>query len=89
MLFASRHPLSAIFFIHTSIGGALRVILYFLVMWLRTIFSKTQTAVIFCDQDISKCLYNLFLEVERTGRFSLADFSDLQCVFVTFLKFSA
>ena len=39
------------------------------------------------DQTIAKCLYNLFLAVERTGRISLAGFSDLQCVvFVTFLK---
>ena len=32
------------------------------------------------DQTISKCLYNLFLAVERTHRIiSLAGFSDLQC----------
>ena len=36
---------------------------------------------------ISKCLYNLFLTVERTHRISLAGFSDLQCVvYITFLK---
>ena len=41
----------------------------------------------FCDQTISKCLYNLFLVVEQTRRISLADFSDLQCiVYGTFLK---
>ena len=63
-VFASRHPSSAVFFIHTSIGGALCVILYFLVVWLGAIFSGTQTAVIFSDKDISKCLTNLFLVVE-------------------------
>ena len=41
----------------------------------------------FCDQMISKCLYNPFLAVERTCRISLTGFSDLQCVvYVTFLK---
>ena len=63
-VFASRYPPRAVFFVHTSIGGALNVILYFLVVWLRTIFSSTQTAAIFGDKDISKCLYNLFLAVE-------------------------
>ena len=63
-VFASRHPLSAVFFVHTSIGSTLSVILYFLVVWLGAIFSSTQTAAIFGDQDISKCLYNLFLVVE-------------------------
>ena len=52
------------FFIHTSIGGALTVILYFLVIWLGAIFSSIQTAVTFSDQDISKCLTNLFLVIE-------------------------
>ena len=60
-------------------GGALSVILYFLVIWLRAIFSSTQTAVIFGDQDISKYSYNLFLVVEQTIGISLASFSDLQC----------
>ena len=55
-VFASRHPPSAVFFIHTSIGSALTVILYFLVVWLGAIFSSTQTTAIFSDQDISKCL---------------------------------
>ena len=68
-----------IFFIHTSIGGALTVILYFLVVWLRAIFSSTQTAVIFGDKNTSKWLTNLFLVVEQTNRISLASFSDLQC----------
>ena len=45
----------------------------------RSDFSSTQTAVIFGGQDISKCLTNLFLVVERTNRISLASFSDLQC----------
>ena len=43
------------------------------------IFSSTQTAAIFGDQDICKCLINLFLVVERTNRISLAGFSDLKC----------
>ena len=46
---------------------------------IRVIFSSTQTAATFGDQDISKCLTNLFLVVERTNRISLASFSDLQC----------
>ena len=39
------------------------------------IFSSTQTAAIFGDQDISKCSNNLFLVVERANRISLASFS--------------
>ena len=66
-------------FIHTSIGSALTVILYFLVVWLGAIFSSTQTAATFDDHDISKCLTNLFLVVQQTNRISLASFSDLQC----------
>ena len=65
--FASRPPPpllpSAVFFVQKSIGGALSVILYFLVDWLGAVFSSTQTAAIFGDQDISR-LYNLFLVVE-------------------------
>ena len=49
-------------------------------VWLGVIFSSTQTAAIFGDNDISKCLTNLFLVVERTNRISLASFSDLQCL---------
>ena len=63
-VFALRHLPSAVFFIHTSIGSALSVILHFLVVWLGVIFSSTQTTVIFGDQDISKCLTNLFLVLE-------------------------
>ena len=48
-------------------------------IWLGAIFSSTQTAAIFGDKDISKCLTNLFLVVEGTNRISLASFSDLQC----------
>ena len=43
------------------------------------IFSSTQTVVIFGDQDISKCLYILFLVVEQANGISLASFSNLQC----------
>ena len=57
----------------------LTVILYFLVVWLGAIFSSTQTAATFSDQDISKCLTSLFLAIEQTNRISLASFSDLQC----------
>ena len=35
--------------------------------------------MIFGDKNISKCLTNLFLVVERTNRIGLASFSDLQC----------
>ena len=62
----------AVFFIHTSIGGALSDILYFLVVWLREIFCCSSVAAYFGDQDISKCLNNLFLVVKRTYRISLA-----------------
>ena len=48
-------------------------------VWLGAIFSSTQTTVSFSDQDISKCLTNLFLVVEQTNMISLASFSDLQC----------
>ena len=48
-------------------------------VWFGTIFSSTQTATIFGDKDISKCLTNLFLVVELIYRISLASFSDLQC----------
>ena len=71
-------PECCIFRTHKQ-GSALSVILYFLVIWLGAIFSSIQTAVIFSDQDISKCLTNLFLVVERTNRISLASFSNLQC----------
>ena len=71
-------PECCIFHTHKQ-GGVLSVILYFLVVWLRAIFSSTQTAVIFGDQDISKCLTNLFIVVEQTNMINLASFSDLQC----------
>jgi len=64
----------AIFFIHTSIGGALGVILYFLVVWLGETFYSTQTAA-----GINKCFNNLFLVLEQTNNISLGSFSDLQC----------
>ena len=63
-VFALRHPPSAVFFVHTSIGSALSVTLYFLVVWLGAIFYSTQTTTIFSNEDISKRLYNLFLVVE-------------------------
>ena len=71
-------PPSVVFFLHTSLGGALTAMLYFLVIWLGVTFSSTQTAEIFGDQDISKCLTTLFLAVEQTNRINLASFSNLQ-----------
>ena len=53
---------------HTSIGGALTVILYFLVILLGVIFSSAQTAAIFSYQDYSECLDSIFLVVEQTDR---------------------
>ena len=77
VLYDSRdtHP-SAVFFMHTSIGGALSDILYFLVVWLREIFYSAQTAASFVEHDISKCLNNLFLVLEQTNRVSFASFID-------------
>ena len=71
MLYGSRdtHP-SAVFFIHTSIhiGCTISDI------WSFEIFfcSSSQAAANFGDQDISKCLNNLFLVVEQADRISLA-----------------
>jgi len=48
---------SAVFFVHTSKGGALSDILYFLVVLHGAIFLSTQTAVILGNQAISKCSY--------------------------------
>ena len=53
--------LSAVFFIHTSIGSALSDIVYFLVVWPEEIFCSARTAANFSEHDISKCLNNLFL----------------------------
>ena len=61
-----------VFFIHTNIGSTLSITLYFLVIWFGAIFSSTQTTAIFGDQDISKCIYNLFLAIEQTNWISLA-----------------
>jgi len=55
-VFASRHSPSAVFFIHTSIDGALIVIMYFLVVWLGATFLSGQIAAIFAHQDVSECL---------------------------------
>ena len=54
-VFALKHPLSAVLFIHTSIGGALTVILYFLVIWLGATFLSGQIAAISAHQDVSEC----------------------------------
>ena len=70
-VFATRQHLSAAFFIHTSTGGALSVLLYFLVILLGVIFLGTQIASIFSYQTISKLSYNLFVLVERFGKISL------------------
>ena len=71
-------PEYCIFHTHKQ-GGALSVILYFLIIWLGAIFSSTQTAVIFGDKGIGKCLTNLFLVIEQTNGISLASFSDVKC----------
>jgi len=63
---------SAVFSVHTSKGGALSDLLYFLIVLYGTIFSSTQTAMIFSDQAISKCWYIQFLVVETIFRISLA-----------------
>ena len=56
-VFVSRHPPSAVF--ACAQAQAVLLVLYcsysVLVIWLGAIFSSTQTAVIFSDQDISKC----------------------------------
>ena len=57
-VFASRHSPSAVLFIHTSIGSALIVILYFLVVWVGATFLSGQIAAIFAHQDVSECLYD-------------------------------
>ena len=57
-VFASRHPMSAVFFIHTSIGSALTVILHLLVVWLGATFLSSQIAAISAHQDVSECLYD-------------------------------
>ena len=78
-VFASRHP-RVLYFSYTQ---ARRCFKCYIVLpghvWLGEIFSSTQTAAIFGDKDISKCLTNLFLVVERTNMISLASFRDLQC----------
>ena len=42
---------SAIFFVHTTMGSTLDVILYFLVVWLGEIFCSTQNVAKFDDQE--------------------------------------
>ena len=55
MLYLPRDtPKYCIFCTHKQ-GGALSVVLYFLVVWLGAIFSNTQTAAVFGNKDISKC----------------------------------
>ena len=53
-------PPSAVFSVHTSIGGALSDKLY-CIFWLfgLEMFCSAQTTTNFSDQDISKCLNNL------------------------------
>jgi len=41
-------------------------------VWLGEIFCSSRVTANFGDRDISKCLNNLFLVVERTDRISLA-----------------
>ena len=63
-VFASRH-LQVLYFSYTQ---ARRCFKCYIVLpgsiWPGAIFSSTQTAAIFGDKDISKCLTNLFLVIE-------------------------
>ena len=59
VLYLPQDTLRVLYFCTHKQGGALSVILYFLVVCLEAISSSTQTAVIFGDQDISKCSYDL------------------------------
>ena len=68
-VFASRHPLSAVLFIRTSISSTLIAILYFLVVWLGATFLSGQ---IFSHQDISECLGVLILAVGRSSKISFS-----------------
>ena len=70
-VFAPRHPPVLYFHAHKQGGALSGVCSYFLVIWLGAIFSSTQITAIFSDQDISKCLYNLVLVIERTNRIIL------------------
>jgi len=58
--------------LHFSYKQALSDILNFLVIWLGEIFCSSRATANFGDQDISKCLNNLFLVVEWTDRINLA-----------------
>ena len=40
-IFALRHPLNAVFFVHINIGGALSILLYVLVILLGAVFLST------------------------------------------------
>jgi len=81
VLYDSRdmHP-SAAFFIHTSIGSALSDILYFLVVWLGEIFCCSQATVNFGDQDISRCLNNLFLQTDRISLAVLVNYNVIHVI---------
>ena len=65
MLYLPRDTLEyCIFHTHRQ-GGALNIIIVLPGrVWLGVIFSSTQTAAIFGDKNINKCLTNLFLVVE-------------------------
>ena len=51
-VFSLRYPR----LLYTSIGGALSVILYFLVVLFGVTFSSSRIAAIFTHQDVIKCL---------------------------------
>ena len=61
-------------FTHKNIGGTWSVILYFILVLLGAFILSAWTTSIF--QTISKCSYNLYLVVEKTGKISLGNFSD-------------
>ena len=71
-VFASRHPPTpsrVLYFSYTQARQCFKC--YILLpgrVWLGAILSSTQTTAIFGDKNISKCLTNPFLVVERTNR---------------------
>ena len=80
MLYLPRDTPRVLYFSYTQARRCFKCYIVLLGrVWLRAIFSSTQTAAIFSDKDTSKCLTILFLVVKRTNRISLASFSDLQC----------
>ena len=76
-VFSLRHPPSAVFFIHTSLGSALTVILYFLVIWLGAIFSSTQTAATFGHAGTGYSHFLPFIHSYNASNTLFTDFTNL------------